>query len=304
MNFFRKSKSSAPKENMGTDWNRAAHDERQDNLGYPDSFSAGRRDVFVQVEVPLRTMGTLTNLTEVRDCGVGMDYLTQLDSFTSMDPTSGWDAAIQALPATHDAESSPGEWNVSIMRGVDSQTDCPNPSDPLFWLTGSLIDIRKSVVSLISVMEEELGGEEKFISKDMLELKADNILLRIEVADLKRKLSQGPIASQQSETHNSRRSIPRKSYLAGLTGGLRDSSVYVVCNTEALPVTVSLAPSSTVLGYIRDGDRVISSGTPEDIGGCVRLPVLPRGWVTLRDPRSEIYLKSIINYGISVLLFL
>lgn len=253
-----------------------------------------KRDYACQVDVPNRTTGTLTDIVERRDCGAGTDLLTHLDSFSSMDPCIGWDAAVQALPATQDAESSPGEWNFSILRGVDSQTDCPNPSDPLFWLSGSLQEIRASILNLLSVMEDELRDDDASALKDILQLRADNILLRIEVSDLKRKLSQLPASPLPSSNFSSASSIPRKSYLAGLIGGHADSSVFIVSSDKNLPVTSSLAPSSTVLGFIRKGDRVISSGHPEEVGRCVRLPVLPRGWVTVRDS-NDMYIKSIAN---------
>ena len=294
MNFFKRSSTSL--KSLGKETAVGAWDQPDAARSFSKTrnefqIATERIEQYCQVDIPTRTMGTLTSQVECRNSEASTERFSRVDSFTSMDSQSCWDEAVQANPATHDSEVSPGEWNVTVLRGVDSQTDCPDPADPLFWLSGSLEDVRKCVLNLISAMEEDAKDDGV---RDALQLRADNILLRIEVADLKRKVAQGISLYPPGRVGNSLSTIPRNFFIAGLTGGLKGSATYIVSAKDSLPVTASLAPSSTVLGYVTHGDKVISSGIAEEMGGCSRLPILPRGWVTIRDA-TDVYLKSINN---------
>jgi len=156
------------------------------------------------------------------------------------------------------------------------------------------------LMSILDRIDEDfLGTSEpsELISKDKrdnIQLRADNIMLRIEVAELKRRLKQpGPPTSTVDPLGENipHRCSPYKASLAGLHGGLPASTRYVVTSDDGAVVTSSLAPSSFALGRLMPGDTILSAGRPENILDQMRIPVLPRGWITIRDS-NQIYMKS------------
>jgi hypothetical protein len=247
-------------------------------------------DSFVQVEVPSKTVGINTGLLEAKEASVSTDDPETIDISCLTDANPKFDAFTQAVAPCMDAAVDPGDWNFSPMRCVDSQTDTPEFTDPLFWVSGSFEQIVRLVNDVMTVLERhELDTSDSMEAKDLMQLRADNILLRLEVNALKRKVQTLDIPSPSVHVPWDPRRR-QEECISGLTGGQR--MTYIVTAEEGATVTSSLAPSSMPLGRLRKGDRVLLSGQPEEISGLVRAPVLPRGWVTLRNTTNMLLLKS------------
>ena len=247
-------------------------------------------DSFVQVEIPSKTVGINTGLLEAKEVFVTTDEPERIDQSSSTDALPTFDAFTQAVAPYMDAAVDPGDWNFSPMRCVDSQTDSPEFTDPLFWVSGSFEQIVRLVNDVTTVLERhELDSSDQRETKDLMQLRADNILLRLEVNALKRRVQKLDIP---------RPSVPvpmdprrrQEECISALTGGQR--MTYIVTAEEGATVTSSLAPSSMPLGRLKRGDRVLLSGQPEEISGLVRAPILPRGWVTLKNTTNMFLLKS------------
>ena len=207
-------------------------------------------------------------------------------------PLSMWDAVTECCVSSFEAGVDPGYWNYTRLRGIDSQTDTPDPKDPLFWMSGSMSDVSRIIADLVHTMEQDvLASSSTKESRDNLQLRADNIILRVEVAELKRKLAQPARKVTSDSPVSSHHCSPYKASMAGLVGGTSVSASFVVAVDAGLEVTSSLAPSSSVLGRLKMGDQVLTAGSPEAIGDLVRGPIFPRGWVTIRD-ENHVYLRK------------
>ena len=256
--------------------------------------SVGANQIAIQTEIPVKTVSTSTSYIQSKDKGISTDLFDRIDKEASTERIATFDATSQTAVAHMDAAVDPGEWNYAVFRGVDSQTESPDSADPLFWLSGSLDDSMKLIQRLVDTLErEELGPQSSQSEVDLLKLRADNVLLRIEVSSLKRKIgklesmtSDSPIIPLSVETR-----ISQRDAILALTGGSNYSSAFVVTSDSGLTVTSNLAPSSAPLGVLKRGDKVLLAGSPEEICGQVRGPVLPRGWVTLSDS-SHTYLRK------------
>ena len=261
-------------------------------ISRPPEFSeSGRREIPVQAEVGFRTVGTLTAVTEMREAIVFTESFATVDRTTETDLRSVWDAGVQASVSSMEAGTDPGDWNETVQRGIDSQTDSPDPKDPFFWLSGSSAQLKVVFEQLIAGIErEELESETLRDERDHLQLRAENVLLRVEVETLKRKISQAEGMRGLSTPALDSRRVHRGT-VAAVTAGAPFSSSFTVTSEEGLVVTSSLAPSSAPLGRLKPGDKVFTAGAPEEICGLVRGPILPRGWITLRD-REHTYLRK------------
>lgn len=254
----------------------------------------------VQTDFPNRTCGISTELPQQRTVDTLTDTKGIFDRAVETDRIGQWDASVQNSVHMCDVAVDVGEWNHRIVCSMDAQTDAPDLSDPLFWCTSSSMDMIPFLMSVLDQIDRDsLGTKEssEVISKDQrenIQLRADNIMLRIEVADLKRRLKQAPPESSQVDPlgeNMPHRCSPFKASMKGLYGGLPSSTRYVVTSDDGAVVTSSLAPSSFALGRLHAGDTILSAGRPENILDQVRIPVLPRGWVTIRDS-NQIYMKS------------
>ena len=254
----------------------------------------------VQTDFPNRTCGIATELPQVRTIDTLTDSKGFSDRAVETDRIGYWDVAIQNGVDMCDVALDVGEWNHKIVCSLDAQTDAPDLNDSLFWCTTTPMAIIPFIASILDRVDEDfLGTKEptELISKDKrenIQLRADNIMLRVEIADLKRRLKQpGPHSSPGDPLLENmpHRCSPYKASLAGVYGGLPSSTRYVVTSDDGAIVTSSLAPSSYALGRLSPGDSVLSAGGPENILDQVRIPVLPRGWITIRDS-NQIYMKS------------
>jgi len=256
--------------------------------------SVGFNEVGIQIEIPVKTVSTTTSYIQSKDKGTATDMFDRIEKDTCTESVSKFDATSQTSVAHMDAAVDPGEWNYTIFRGVDSQTDAPEAADPLIWLSGTLEDSVSLVRRLVGALErDELGSRGPPADVDALKLRADNVLLRIEVSSLKRKIG-------KLESMTTSRSLPvrvsdsrksQKDAIFALTGGCQYSTTFVVTSQTGVTVTSNLAPSSAPLGVLKPGDKILLAGSPEEICGEIRGPVLPRGWVTLRDS-SNTYLRK------------
>lgn len=250
-------------------------------------------DCSMQSEVPTRTTGVATDRILMQDIPCETDIIVFADASSSTEAIASHDSSSQCSFPTREAGVDPGYWNTTLVRGIDAQTDSPSPHDPLFWLSGSRVEVERAVTDLlIRIESDHLGGASSKEALDPLKLYADNVLLRLELTELRRQLhraSRSLLSSNGSPV--SRHSFsPFKQSIAGLVVGNTQSVTFIVDVTEGLPVTASLAPSSQVLGRLSKGNRVMTAGPPEEIGDLVRGPILPRGWVTLRDA-NKVYLR-------------
>ena len=253
----------------------------------------------VQTDFPNRTCGIATELPQQRTVDTLTDSKGFFDRAIETDRIGHWDAAVQNRVDMCDVGLDPGEWNHRIICSIEAQTDAPDLTDSVFWCTSTSMEMIPFLMSILDRIDEDfLGTSEpsERISKDKrdnIQLRADNIMLRIEVAELKRRLKQpGPNSSTVDPLAENipHRCSPYKASLAGLHGGLPASTRYVVTSDDGAIVTSSLAPSSFALGRLRTGDTILSAGRPENILDQVRIPVLPRGWITIRDS-NQIYMK-------------
>jgi hypothetical protein len=245
-------------------------------------------EIGVQVEVPVKTVGTLTAVVGKTDTATATENLTAVEVGTSPERVAFYDQVVQCASTYMDAAVDPGEWNYGVFRGIECQTDCPDYADPLMWLSGSFDDTSKFLSRLIDRLErDEFGTTSLQEEVDILKLRADNVLLRIELNTLKRKLH--GIDESSSQTMDTRR-IQRET-LAALAGRSAVKIPFIVTSEAGATVTANLAPSSAPLGILKKGDRILLCGHPEEICGLIRGPILPRGWVTLSD-RSHIYLSK------------
>ena len=252
------------------------------------------KDCYAQIDLPQKTIGTSTACLTLKDTGVDPFPVRSSDAVVATETVSTFDASIQCHPMQMDASIDPGDWNSTVLRGVESQTDSPEFNDPLLWLSGSMEEVSLFLEKLLDwLAAEELNSKGSRDKADILKLRADNILLKIEVNALKRRLHTAD-AAVCPLTHSRMDNI-RKEYgdsLADLfCGGWRSSSHHVISDS-GLVVTSSLSASSAPLGRLQKGDKIYFSGPPEEIGGTLRAPVLPRGWVTLRDTYNTYLLKS------------
>ena len=120
---------------------------------------------------------------------------------------------------------------------------------------------------------------------DILETRADNMLLRIEVADLKCKLNTANSHARTLIGGIETWTPIVTSSVGHLTGGKSVSMEVVGVGPDGcVLITSSLAPSSVPLGRLNLGTRVMTAGQPEEILGQMRAPILPRGWVTVSEP--------------------
>jgi hypothetical protein len=252
------------------------------------------KDSYTQIDLPLKTAATSTAPVALRDTGVEAGCVLNMDFALMTETRPVFDASIQCQPMHMDAGIDPGDWNSTVLRGVDSQTESPDFDDPLLWLSGSLEQVSAFLHKLLDWLAvEELKSKGSPDTADMLKLRADNILLKIEVSTLKRKLHTtdpvvNPVAQCRIDTF-------REVYgdaLADLVGGGWRLSSHQVISDSGLVVTSSLSASSAPLGRLQKGDKIFFSGPPEEISGTLRAPVLPRGWVTLRDTYNSYLLKS------------
>jgi hypothetical protein len=253
----------------------------------------------VQTDFPNRTCGIATEIPQVRTIDTLTDSKGFFDRFVETDKVGYWDVSVQNRVDMCDVAVDVGEWNHKVVCSLDAQTDAPDLNDSLFWCTTTPLAMIPFIASILDRVDEDfLGTKEptELISKDKrenIQLRADNIMLRVEIADLKRRLKQpGPHSSPVDPLSENipHRCSPYKASLAGLHGGLPASTRYVVTSDDGAIVTSSLAPSSYALGHLSSGDSVLSAGTPESILDQVRIPVLPRGWITIRDS-NQIYMK-------------
>jgi len=253
----------------------------------------------VQTDFPNRTCGVTTEIPQQRTVDTLTDSKGFCDRAIETDRIGSWDAAVQNRVDMCDVALDVGEWNHRIICSIEAQTDAPDLTDSLFWCTTTPMAMIPFLMSVLDRIDEDfLGTSEpsELISKDKrdnIQLRADNIMLRIEVADLKRRLKQsGPQSTPVDPLAENmpHRCSPYKASLAGVHGGLPASTRYVVTSEDGAVVTSSLAPSSFALGRIKTGDTILSAGRPETILDQVRIPVLPRGWITIRDS-NQTYIK-------------
>lgn len=250
-------------------------------------------DSSMQAEVPTRTTGVGTDRVLMQDIPCETDIIVFADASSSTETIASYDSSSQCAVPTREVGVDPGYWNATLVRGIDAQTDVPSPNDPLFWLSGSRVEIERAVTDLLMRIEsDDLGGASTKEGLDPLKLYADNVLLRLEVTELRRQLHRASrsLLSSNGSSVSSHSYSTLKQSIAGLVGGNTQSVTFIVDATEGLPVTASLAPSSQVLGRLSKGNRVMTAGPPEEIGDLVRGPILPRGWVTLRDA-NKVYLR-------------
>jgi len=260
--------------------------------------STGTDTIEIQTDFGQRTCGILTEILQQRTVDTLTDRTGLIERSTETDVTGKWDVAIQNVRDHRDAATDIGEWNRTSFSSMDSQTDAPDLTDSLFWCTQGSMDMIPFILSILDRVDQDMLNTDpnETISKDKrdnLELRADNIMLRIEIAELKRrlKLPSPSISSLESiPTPILHRCGPMKASMTGLHKGIPTSQRFVVVSEDGACVTSSLAPSSYILGRLSVGDKILSSGRPEEIMDQLRIPVLPRGWITLRDS-SQIYLK-------------
>lgn len=251
-----------------------------------------RIEAVSQAEVACRTIGTSTVQTELREAMVATESFACVDRTTETDLRSIWDVSVQASCSSTDASVDPGDWNNTVLRGIDSQTDCQDPMDPLFWLSGSSDQLTRLFAQLIQGLErEELRCDTTQEVRDNLNLRAENVLLRVEVETLKRRISQAEGSRRSMSPAMDSRRVHRGT-VSAVTVGSPFSASFIVTRDEGLVVTSSLAPSSAPLGRLNNGDKVFTAGGPEEICGLVRGPILPRGWITLRDSEHTYLRKS------------
>jgi hypothetical protein len=240
----------------------------------PIPMQVETRDVDVQTEFGHRTVAVVTDAVETRTTSTCTDDVGRIDREVATDRTGMWEKGVMWAPFMKDQGIDIGEWNMTLYRGVEAQTDAPDTLDPLFWCTGSFLEIRKLLTSLLlRVREEYLDTSEDFTPT---ELQADNILLRLEVEELKSRLKRSTLEVENSRYRANR--IPNI-----VPSPFPRTPRYTVVSDGGVLVTSSLAPSSFVLGKVRLGDRILASGSPEEIMNLVRVPVLPRGWITVSD---------------------
>jgi hypothetical protein len=243
-----------------------------------------------QVEIPQKTVGTNPDRIQMWDISCDTELNPSIDCYTMTERACQPDASVQTVIFSKDASIEPGEWNRNVLRGIDNQTDTPDPRDPLFWMSGSREQISIIVRNLLVRLESEIAEDSasSVSPNNSLQLFADNVLLRLENAELKRKLLD--ISRSKTSAYDSMGSRRNsRSIVTTLTGGGNTNLTFIVDAEEGVDVTSSLAPSSSVLGHLSKGDRILTAGSPELIGEFVRGPVLPRGWITLRDSK-RIYL--------------
>lgn len=249
-------------------------------------------EIGVQSEIPMKSVGTLTHNIGRVEMGTFTENVSGFETGVSPDVIPQYDQYIQCSPACMDAGVDPGDWNSSIFRGIECQTDCPDVSDPLLWLSGSFEDTKRAFGKLIDYLEqEELGTCTSSEKIEALKLRADNVLLRIELSTLKRKIEKfGSNPPLESVVYASDTRRMQRETLSALVGRSSMTTALIVTNESGVTVTMNLAPSSAPLGILRKGDKVLLSGKAEEISGLIRGPVLPRGWVTLSDG-SNTYLQ-------------
>lgn len=256
----------------------------------------------VQTDFGIRTYATNTEVPSVRTIACSTEIPSCVDREISMDTLPSWDASVQFNVPIRDAGVDPGDWNSTRMCGVEAQTESQDLRDPFFWLTGSSAEVNDLISNLLQMLEEfhlQTPSEESSGKgvRDSLQLRADNTLLRIEVAELKRKLNAASSTNfGRTLLGGSETWTPLRPSTAGLTGGYTKSDTFEVVKVGSegfLSVTSSLAPSSYAIGRLRKGDRVLTAGQPEEILGLVRGPILPRGWITLKDS-SDVYLSKVL----------
>ncbi len=247
-----------------------------------------------QTEIALRDIPVETDPVEVRTVGILTDVVGIVDRDVGTEPVGMWDREVMCAPFMKDQAVDIGEWNNVVFHGIEAQTDAPDSDDALFWCTGNGPEIHKLMNSLMRRVREEYLKDPRSMDETTLsstQLLADNLLLRLEVEELKSRLKKTCLNTEPATVDRS------PTMQRNLVGGLIDSGFpksvrYVVVADEGVLVTSSLAPSSFVLGKVRKGDKVLSAGSPEEILGKYRVPVLPRGWVTVKD-KERILLEGL-----------
>lgn len=234
-----------------------------------------------QTDFGERTVATLTDDLPTRCISVCTDPVVVADQCCSTDPISCWNASCQTDVTAKDAAVDPGEWNCLTFYGVDSQTDTPDLSDPLFWFTPSIPDICRTIDTFFLTLDRVLlnSSSDTLYSKDILRIKAENVILRLELEDLR--------CRRFNTSRSSLSPMPTRPALPSSVETNRPASryaCYTVVNEDGVDVLSSLSlEASTALGRLMRGDKVISAGNPTQVGGSIRMAVFPRGFVTVRD---------------------
>ena len=94
-----------------------------------------RESVEVQVDFGTRTVACSTDDPVVRTMSTLTDSIFFVDRETNMDAIPCWDVSVQNSISCVEVGVNPGEWNSTLVCGVDVQTDSPGMGDPLFWFT-------------------------------------------------------------------------------------------------------------------------------------------------------------------------
>jgi hypothetical protein len=252
--------------------------------------SIGFNEVSTQIEIPHKTIGTCTFDIERKDQSTSTENRNGLDNGVSTDSVALFDASVQVSVSRMDAGVDPGDWNYVVLRGIDTQTDAPDPADPQLWLSGSVPDSIELISKLIDSLEANELRSKCPSGTDALKLRAENVVLRMELNSLKKR-GPKPLCTSISPKSSSVESRKlQRDFVTALVGGA-GSSPFIVTTGSGVTVTSTLAPSSAPLGTLKNGDKVFLSGSPEEICGMLRGPVLPRGWVTLKDNHNT-YLRK------------
>ena len=147
--------------------------------------------VEIQADFGNRTCGIATETPQQRTVETLTDVKGFSERATETDVVGRWDVAVQNSTSMCDVAIDVGEWNYKMVSSVDAQTDAPDLTDSLFWCSQSSMEMIPFLNDILDRIDQDTLNTDasETISKDKrdnLQLRADNIMLRIEVAELKR----------------------------------------------------------------------------------------------------------------------